>query len=326
MTIESRDPIRLLVVGAGRMGRVHLGAIKASGATTVAVVEPSPESRARLEGSGVALFRELPAALAEGGFDAALVAVPSSLHLGIVSTLIDADVPTLCEKPCGLRVGDTLAAAQRAREANVLLQIGYWRRFVPELRDLRDEIASGVLGDIALALAWQWDGEPPAPRFRRSSGGILIDMGVHEFDQLRWLTGQEMSLDSVVESSVFAEPYVEDDAESIMISGRLSGGGVAGVSLGRRYDRGDSCWVEVIGTLGSRRCEFMVGPEGEKVFQRALVAQIDAFAAAVGGEASDGATADDAVTALGLAERGAALCPSDRPRDEITNHVREEQP
>ncbi len=324
MTIESSDPVRLLVIGAGRMGRVHLDAIEDSGATTVAVVEPSPESRAQLASRGIALFSELPAALAGGGFDAALVAVPSGLHLEIVSALVSAGVPTLCEKPCGLAVGDTIEAARLARDSDVLLQVGYWRRFVPELRELRDEIASGALGDIALALAWQWDGEPPAPEFRRSSGGILIDMGVHEFDQLRWLTGQEMSVDSVVESTVFVEPYVEGDAESVMISGRLSGGGVAGVSLGRRYDRGDSCWVEVIGTLGSRRCEFMVGPEGDRVFQRALVAQIDAFAATVAGAPPDGATADDAVTALAIAERGAALIPSNRAVGETTGETLEE--
>lgn len=325
MTIESRDPLRLLVVGAGRMGRVHLGAIEASGATASAVVEPSPESRAQIDSSGIALFDELPAAIAAGDFDAAIVAVPSGLHLGVVSALMDAGVPTLCEKPCGLTTADTLAAARRASEAKVLLQVGYWRRFVPELRVLRDEIASGALGDIALALAWQWDGEPPAPHFRRSSGGILIDMGVHEFDQLRWLTGQEMSVDSVVESSVFVEPYVEDDAESVMVSGRLSGGGVAGVSLGRRYDRGDACWVEVIGTLGSRRCQFMVGPAGEEVFQGALVDQIDAFAAAVGGEAPEGATADDAVSALAIAERGAALNPPTRPTDATIDEATQEQ-
>jgi len=307
MTIESRHPLRLLVVGAGRMGRVHLGAIEASRSTTVAVVEPSPETRSQLEGRGISLHHELSAAIEQGGFDAAVVAVPSAHPLEVVAALMGAGVPTLCEKPCGLTTDDTTEAARRARETNVLLQVGYWRRFVPELRRLRDEIASGKLGDIALALAWQWDGEPPEPHFRRSSGGILIDMGVHEFDQLRWLTGQEITLDSIVESSIFVEPYVADDAESIMVSGRFSGGGVASVSLGRRYDRGDSCWVEVIGTLGSRRCEFMVGSEGEQVFQQALVAQIDAFAAAVRGELSEGASADDAVAALAIAERGAAL-------------------
>jgi myo-inositol 2-dehydrogenase/D-chiro-inositol 1-dehydrogenase len=297
------------------MGRQHLDAIDASGCTAVAVVEPSPESRARLDGRGIALHSDLDAALAAGGFDAALVAVPSGSHLRIVRALVDAGVPTLCEKPCGLDVDDTLEAAGRADETGVLLQVGYWRRFVPELRELRAEIASGALGDIALAFAWQWDGEPPAPHFRRSSGGILIDMGVHEFDQLRWLTGQELSLDSVVESSVFVEPFVEGDPESIMASGRFSGGGVAGVSLGRRYDRGDSCWVEVIGTLGSRRCEFMIGADGDRVFRQALVAQIDAFAAAVRGSPSDGATAQDAVAALAIAERGASLSPSNQQLD-----------
>ena len=90
-------------------------------------------------------------------------------------------------------------------------------------------------------------------------------------------------------------------------TGKLSGGGVAVISLGRRFDHGDCCWVEVIGTLGSRRCEFMMGDGGDAVFKAALVAQIEAFAARLRGESSNGATAEDAVAALTAVEVGTAM-------------------
>jgi myo-inositol 2-dehydrogenase/D-chiro-inositol 1-dehydrogenase len=307
-------PVRLLVVGAGRMGRVHLGAIEAAHSVeAVAVVEPFDAARAALEGSGLALHADLDAAIAAGGFDAALVAAPSPLHPAIVAALMSARIPTLCEKPCGLHSTDTARAAEQAAAAGVPLQIGYWRRFVPELQSLRDEIASGALGEVAMIQAWQWDGEPPAAAFRRTSGGPLLDMGVHELDMIRWLTGQDLELQAVIDSAVSSVEPVEGDPESLLATATLSGGGVAAVSLGRRFDRGDCCWVEVIGTSGSRRCEFMMSDAGDAVFRTALVAQLDAFAATVRGAPPSGATAADAVAALRAVEIGTAMYQQEAP-------------
>src|SRR6478735_4747588 len=266
MSSEPDDRLRLLMVGAGRMGRVHLDAVRGSNTVrAVAVVEPVAASREQLAESGLTLYSSLDEALAAGGFDAALIAAPSGFHRDLVDTLMAAGVPTLCEKPCGLRSSDTAHAAERAVDTGTTLQIGYWRRFVPELRALRDEIADGTLGEIALIQAWQWDGEPAAAAFRRTSGGPLLDMGVHEFDMVRWLTGQDITLQAVVDSAVNSVEPVEGDPESVLATGKLSGGGVAVISLGRRFDRGDCCWVEVIGTRGSRRCEFMMGDGGDAV-------------------------------------------------------------
>jgi myo-inositol 2-dehydrogenase/D-chiro-inositol 1-dehydrogenase len=300
--------LRVLVIGAGRMGRVHIDAMRGSpDVQPVAVVEPFAASREQLAGSGLALYASLDEALAAGGFDAALIAAPSGLHRDLVDRLMTAGVPTLCEKPCGLQSVDTQHAANRAAATGTPLQIGYWRRYVPALRALRDEIASGALGEIALIQAWQWDGEPPAAAFRLTSGGPLLDMGVHEFDMVRWLTGQDITLQAVVDSDVNSVEPVAGDPESVLATAKLSGGGVAVISLGRRFDHGDCCWVEVIGTLGSRRCEFMMGDGGDAVFKGALVAQIEAFAARLRGEPSTGATADDAVAALTAVEVGTAM-------------------
>ena len=186
----------------------------------------------------------------------------------------------------------------------MLLQIGYWRRFVPELIELRQRILSGALGEIALVSCWQWDADPGRPEFRRASGGITVDMGVHEFDQIRWLTGQEIGGLTPVTSPVSSVEPVPGDVESFAMLGELSAGAVAFVSLGRHFALGDHVWAEAIGTLGYERVEVLWGDRGDAVFLAALRAQAEDFARSVRrGEIGVGATNDDAFRALEIAER-----------------------
>src|SRR5205823_6792482 len=116
------------------------------------------------------------------------------------------------------------------------LCVAYWRRFVPELQALRERVAGGELGTISHVLCSQWDERPPPASFRdpASSGGIVVDMGVHEFDLLRWLTGQEIVSVSGVESDVSIDPKVEGDPEGVVLAVGLDGGSAGVVSLLRR--------------------------------------------------------------------------------------------
>ena len=121
-----------------------------------------------------------------------LIAAPTPLLRSLVTTCAEHGLPILCEKPCGFTTEEIDAAAAAARRAGVLLQIGYWRRYVPELVALRGHLQRGDLGELLQITCSQWDGEPPSMSFRQSSGGITIDMGVHELDQVRWLTGLDL--------------------------------------------------------------------------------------------------------------------------------------
>ncbi len=175
-----------------------------------------------------------------------------------------------------------------------------------ELLELRGRIAAGELGELSLVTCWQWDEYPPAAAFRLRSGGILVDMAVHELDQLRWLTGQELVELVAFPSSVSSTEPVAGDPESVQLLGRMSGGTVASISLGRRFPEGDCCWVEAMGTDGHERRLFMWGEAGEKVFLDALTAQAEAFAATVlHGAPQAGATGADAVAAIAAAELAA---------------------
>ncbi|MCW3475578.1 Gfo/Idh/MocA family protein [Limobrevibacterium gyesilva] len=295
---------RLGLVGAGRMGRTHLRALASSDAVrVVAVAEPSAETRAALDAPGLVVHPHVDAMLRAGGLDGALVAVPSTLHLSAVARLAEAGLPILCEKPCGLTAAQAQHAADLAAARAIPLQVAYWRRFVPSLQRLRARIMAGELGALYHVACHQWDASPPPPAFRTGSGGIFIDMGVHEFDQIRWLTGQEITRLHASAATVSADPPVPGDAESAQALCDLSGGSTALVSLGRRFPAGDICRVEVFGTQDAAECRFLWPPDADAVFHDALRRQAEGFAAWVGGGPAQGASAADAVAALAAAER-----------------------
>jgi myo-inositol 2-dehydrogenase/D-chiro-inositol 1-dehydrogenase len=274
-----------------------------------AIAEPMEPARAALPKTDAVIYHDLDSMLAAGGLDGVLVCVPSDFHLDTVKRLVASGLPILCEKPVGVTTADARAAADLTSKAGLPFQIGFWRRFVPSLQRLRESIAAGDLGGIYLVACFQWDGEPPGAYFRTHSGGIFIDMGVHEFDQTRWLTGQEFGAISSLFCGVAEEPW-PGDPESAQAMSELSGGTTAVVSLGRRYPLGDVCKVEVYGTKNAEECRFLWPPTADESFFGALRQQAESFARHARGGPLEGAGGNDAAAALQAAERAAALAAS----------------
>jgi myo-inositol 2-dehydrogenase / D-chiro-inositol 1-dehydrogenase len=270
-----------------------------------AVAEPMEPARAALPRMDAAIHSDLESMVAAGDLDAVLVCVPSDHHLDTVKRLVAAGLPILCEKPVGVTAADARAAADLTSRAGLPFQVGFWRRFVPSLKRLRERIAAGELGGIYLVACFQWDGQPPSPQFRTHSGGIFIDMGVHEFDQTRWLTGQDFGAITSLFCGVAEETW-PGDPESAQAMGELSGGTTAMVSLGRRFPLGDVCKVEVFGTKDAEEVRFLWPPTADESFFSALRMQAESFARHVRGGPQEGASGNDAAAALEAAERAAA--------------------
>jgi myo-inositol 2-dehydrogenase / D-chiro-inositol 1-dehydrogenase len=298
---------RLGLVGAGRMGLTHLHALASSETVrVVAVTEPVAAIRDALDAPGLSVYADLDAMLRAGGLDGVLVAAPSDRHLAIVRRLAAAEMPILCEKPCGVTSAQAHEAAAIAAAEKVPLQIAYWRRYVSPLRRLRERIAGGEMGNIYCVACYQWDGAPPSAAFRVASGGIFVDMGVHEFDQIRWMTGQEIVRLHAVAASVGTPSLPVGQTESAQALCALSGGSTAVVSLGQSFPLGDVVRVEVFGSSDAEDCRVLWPPDADESFRDALRRQAEAFARRVGGAVTDGATAADAVAALRAAEQASA--------------------
>jgi myo-inositol 2-dehydrogenase/D-chiro-inositol 1-dehydrogenase len=295
------------LIGAGRMGQVHLAALQSSDQIAlVSVVEPLAATRERLQAEGLIVYGSVQELLESASPDGVLIAAPTDQHPELVATFAAAGIPMLCEKPVGISPEDAERATRAAADAGVLLQVGYWRRFVPELRQLREQIAAGELGQISLLSCMQWDSELPSEQFRSHAGGVMVDMGVHEFDQVRWLLGDEFESIVAVPAGPSTQPRPATDPDSTVVLATTSGGAAVTISLGRQFPHRDSCWVEVWGTKGYARIPFMWDADGDDVFRVSMRRQAEAFARAVGGGVCEGAQADDALAAQRVAARAAA--------------------
>jgi myo-inositol 2-dehydrogenase / D-chiro-inositol 1-dehydrogenase len=284
-------PFRLALIGAGRMGATHARALATSSEVEiVCVVDPSDDAAASVYAPRARLDSLPPV-------DGFLVAVPTRLHLRVVSALAEQGLPILCEKPCGLTIAETRTIAS----LGVRIQVAYWRRFVPALRELRARIESGQLGPLVLVSCDQLDETPPPPAFRdpSSSGGIVVDMGVHELDQLRWLTGREIVGVNGVAGAVGWDEPVDGDPELIALAVELEGGVAGRVALARRYPPGETCRVEVVGLDGAESVAFVAPPTGDETIAAALRAQAEDFAR----DGDQGTSVDDAIAALDAATR-----------------------
>jgi myo-inositol 2-dehydrogenase/D-chiro-inositol 1-dehydrogenase len=308
LTAMTAPTIELALIGAGRMGRTHLRALARSSTVRVTdVVEPVAAAREALAAAGHRAHASLPELLDRGRPDAVLIAAPTDRHAVVLLAAVEAGLPVLCEKPAGLTAAEVERTGRLAADAGVPLQIAYWRRFVPEVARLRADILAGEFGDVLHVLCEQWDGAPPPAAFRTSSGGIFVDMGVHEFDVIRWLTGQEVTGVHAAGTPA-VDPAARPDVDNAQVLLTLSAGATAAASLGRHYPGGDLVVLEVFGTRGHRRVTVLDPRDGEAPMLEALARQADSFARLVTGEPRQGAGMVDAVAALRIAERaGAAL-------------------
>lgn len=286
------------------MGQTHIRALSDSSTVRiVAVAEPHEVTADKLRKSGLTVYATASEMLDEDDVDGVLVAAPTDQHLAMIEAIASAGLSILCEKPCGLNAAQAGEVAKTVAQHGVLLQVAYWRRFVPALQDLRGRIASGGLGTLFLTICAQWDEAPPATSFRSHSGGIFVDMGVHEIDQIRWLTGQEVTDVAVSTSPIVEDPDAVGDVDGAQALLTLSDGSAALVSLGRFHPGGDLVSAEVFGSRDHVRVSVLAPPDGEAPQLHALRRQAEAFAQWVGGGSPEGATIQDAEAALVVAHQ-----------------------
>jgi myo-inositol 2-dehydrogenase / D-chiro-inositol 1-dehydrogenase len=295
-------PFRLGLIGGGRMGRTHLRGLEGSTEVEiVAVTEPFESAAASLREQGLSVLPTAEEMFAESELDGVLIAVPTPQHIDTTRKALEAGLPVLCEKPFGLVPDDARAAGELASEKGLALQIAYWRRFVPQLSTLRSDLADGKYGTVHFLVCSQWDEAPPPLSFRNDSGGIYIDMGVHEVDQTRWLLGQDFT---DVKAQVFPtteDPGAQNDVDSAQALVMLSGGTSTVISLGRFYEGGDIVSIELYGSRGHTRFDVVSPETGEGPQLHALKLQAEAFARHARGAAPEGATAEEAARVLELA-------------------------
>jgi myo-inositol 2-dehydrogenase/D-chiro-inositol 1-dehydrogenase len=162
---------------------------------------------------------------------------------------IDRGIPTFVEKPLALDLAETETLTRRIESSGVAVQVGFQRRFDPGYREAHRVVQSGEIGILYLVRLVAHDHEPPPDAYIPASGGLFRDSSIHDFDSLRWLTGQEVeelyALGSVRAFGAFAEHQDVDTAGVVL---RLRDGTIALLGQTRHNPRGYDVRVELIGS------------------------------------------------------------------------------
>ncbi|HEX8938930.1 MAG TPA: Gfo/Idh/MocA family oxidoreductase [Candidatus Limnocylindrales bacterium] len=246
------------LVGAGRMGSTH-ARILARGmpeAALAGIADVDLAAARRLADEvgveiAVGSVEEL---LAAPGVDALLVAVSTHQHVAVVEAAAAAGRDVLCEKPLALTLADTDRAIAAAGRAGIRLQVGFMRRWDADYRRAHERVTAGAIGRAALFKSLQYDTELPPLAFcdPAVSGGIMVDMGIHEFDLARWLTGDEVvEVHAYGSCLVHPELAAVGDVDNAVVDLRFAGGAVGSVELSRDAVYGEDVRTEVLGTAGS---------------------------------------------------------------------------
>jgi scyllo-inositol 2-dehydrogenase (NAD+) len=240
------------------MGRFYAQTVASLGPDIqlATVADPDPVARA-------AVTRELgvPTATAQPtdvfdrtDIDAVIIATPTSTHAELVVAAAQAGKAIFCEKPLALSLEQTHAALAAVEQAGVLLQVGFMRRFDPAYREARALIDAGRIGRPITFKAVGRDPSCPPLDYANPahSGGLVLDMGIHDFDLARWLMSSEVERVSADGARLVCEQLESvGDIDNAVINLRFVSGALGNVEVSRNARYGYDVWTEVLGSEGA---------------------------------------------------------------------------
>lgn len=314
--------MRLGLIGLGRIGAFHATTLSSlDQVESLVVYDAAPALVAQtVERLGVHAA-DSPEALLRSGVDGVVIAAATSAHPELILAALEAGVPTFCEKPVASDPQASEEILCRAASSGVQVQIGYPRRFDAAFAAAREAVADGSLGWLHTVRSTTLDPAPPPDGYVRASGGIFRDCSVHDFDAVRFVTGQEVmevyATGSNQGAAIFAECEDVDTAATVLT---LESGALAVVSNSRYNARGYDVRLEVHGSKDSvaagleerwpiRSTEPGVSFPGGTAhaffmdrFADAFRAELDAFTEVVSGTRTSPCTVADAVEVGWIAE------------------------
>ena len=325
--------MRIGLIGVGRIGALHARNLTAlPGLEELVICDAATEL-------AISVGRDLgvtvvpgPADVLATGVEGVVIASSTVSHPGLIQACVKAGIPTFCEKPVAQTFKEAVALAEELTDSDVPVQIGFPRRFDPAYVAARQDLLAGRLGYVHTIRSTTLDPAPPPEAYILGSGGIFNDCAIHDFDSIRWATGQEV-VEVYAAGSTQGVDYIaaSGDAETATSVLTLSDGALAVVSNTRVNGRGHDVRLELLGSRDSvstglderlplRSADAGVAFPTQKPWQlfmdrfaEAFLAELTAFTEVVAGVRTSPCTIADAVEASRIAEAATVSFREHRP-------------
>ena len=248
--------LRIGIIGSGRIGRVHAEslAFRIPEAVTVAIADLNVEAaREVAERCGIPrAVRYSEEILNDPAIDAVLICSPTETHANLIVGAARTGKHIFCEKPIDHSLAKIDLALQEVEKCGVKLQVGFNRRFDANFVRVRNAIAQDEIGTPCLMHIISRDPAPPPISYIKTSGGIFLDMTIHDFDMARFLVGDE--IESVYATgSVRVDPEIgrAGDLDTVLIVLQFRNGVIGTIDNSRKAVYGYDQRVEILGSQGA---------------------------------------------------------------------------
>lgn len=248
--------MKLGLIGIGRIGKIHARSIAkhVKHAEIKTAADPFADKETKEWAKTVNITnvtKDYQEILSDPEIDAVLICSPTDTHAQMIVEAAKAGKHIFCEKPISFDVAAILDALKIVKECKVKLQIGFNRRFDHNILKLHEEVAAGKVGDVNFVKVTSRDAAPPPVSYVKVSGGLFMDMTIHDFDQVRYLSGSEV-VEVYAVGSVLVDPEIGEagDVDSAVIVLKFENGALGVIDNSRKSGYGWDQRAEVHGSKG----------------------------------------------------------------------------
>lgn len=248
--------VKVGIIGAGRIGKVHGESItkyvKNARIQAVADVFLSDGIRAWAAEMGIpAVYDDYHKILEDPSIDAVVICSSTDTHSQISIEAIRAGKHVFCEKPIDHDLKRIQAVLDELEKSDVKYQVGFNRRYDHNFRAIHDAVAAGKIGKPQILKITSRDPNPPSLDYVKVSGGIFLDMTIHDFDMTRYLLGSEVT-EVFAAGNVLVDPAIGEagDIDTAVITMKMANGALAVIDNSRKAVYGYDQRAEVFGSKG----------------------------------------------------------------------------
>ena len=247
-------PVTFGIIGAGRIGKLHADNLlsRVDGARLKAITDPFLDEDWAASRNIPLTGKDHRILLDDPEIDAILIGSPSAEHAPQMIECAEAGKHIFCEKPIALDPEIIRNALAEVDKSGVKLQVGFNRRFDPNFSAVQHQVASGALGDPHIIRITSRDPAPPPAEYVAGSGGMFLDMTIHDFDMARFLSGSEVT-EVHAYGAVLVDPEIgkAGDIDTAVISLKFANGALGIIENSRKAVYGYDQRVEVFGAKGT---------------------------------------------------------------------------
>ncbi len=248
--------INIGIIGAGRIGKVHAESITyhIRQAKVLAIADPKMDDATSEWAKGLGIekiYNDYHQILDDKNVQAVLICSSTDTHADIAIEAIKAGKHIFCEKPISQDLVKIHEVMEALKDSKLKFQVGFNRRFDHNFEAVHNAVAAGKIGDVHIVKITSRDPAAPPIEYVKVSGGIFLDMTIHDFDMVRYLTSSDV-VEVYASGTALVNPAIKEvgDIDTAIITMKLANGALAVIDNSRKADYGYDQRAEVFGSKG----------------------------------------------------------------------------